>query len=143
MTPEFLHSQKLIIEEVLARLTGRVKDSWTEHHSDPADISAAAAAAQDALAVATVMSTTTQDIHAALDKINRGVYGICEATGAEIDAERLVAIPWVRFSIAAQLDLERRAKAKGLSACALFDSESGSASENADSDAEDEKEAQD
>ncbi len=39
------------------------------------------------------------EIHAALERIEDGVYGICEGTGKPISKTRLEACPWSRFSI--------------------------------------------
>ncbi len=41
------------------------------------------------------------EIEAALQRLQGGAYGICEATGEPIAAERLRALPWTRFSKAA------------------------------------------
>ena len=38
--------------------------------------------------------------------IRSGTYGVCELTGNAIEAERLTAIPWTRFSAEAQRELE-------------------------------------
>ena len=46
------------------------------------------------------------EIEAALNRIRSGTYGICELTGNAIEAERLTAIPWTRFSAEAQRELE-------------------------------------
>jgi len=46
------------------------------------------------------------EIDAALARIRDGAYGICEITGKQIEAERLAAIPWTRFSAEAQRELE-------------------------------------
>jgi RNA polymerase-binding transcription factor DksA len=37
-----------------------------------------------------------EEIDAALDRVARGVYGICEVSGQRIPKERLQAIPWAR-----------------------------------------------
>jgi DnaK suppressor protein len=42
------------------------------------------------------------EIDAALKRIEDGTYGICELTGQPIPWARLVAIPWVRFSLGAE-----------------------------------------
>ena len=47
------------------------------------------------------------EIDAALKRIEDGTYGICELTGKPIPWERLAAIPWTRFSIEAENQLER------------------------------------
>jgi RNA polymerase-binding transcription factor DksA len=46
------------------------------------------------------------EIDAALKRIQDGTYGICELTGKAIPWERLEAIPWTRFSIEAENQLE-------------------------------------
>lgn len=38
-------------------------------------------------------------IDEALDRIDKGVYGICEVCGKEIEEERLMAIPWTKLCI--------------------------------------------
>ena len=35
-----------------------------------------------------------QDIHAALERIERGIFGRCEECQEDIDEERLVRVPW-------------------------------------------------
>jgi RNA polymerase-binding transcription factor DksA len=47
------------------------------------------------------------EIDEALMRIQRGTYGICELTGKPIDRDRLEAIPWTRFSAAAEKQLEK------------------------------------
>jgi DnaK suppressor protein len=47
------------------------------------------------------------EIDEAINRIRDGTYGICEVTGKPIEARRLEAIPWTRFSAAAEKQLER------------------------------------
>jgi DnaK suppressor protein len=47
------------------------------------------------------------EIEEALMRIRRGSYGVCELTGKPIERERLEAIPWTRFSAAAEKELEK------------------------------------
>jgi RNA polymerase-binding protein DksA len=42
---------------------------------------------------------TVEEIDAALQRIEEGSYGTCEACGEPIGAERLTAIPWTRLCI--------------------------------------------
>ena len=46
------------------------------------------------------------EIEEAINRIETGGYGKCEITGKLIEAERLAAIPWARFSMEAQRQLE-------------------------------------
>ena len=39
------------------------------------------------------------EIEMALNRIDQGLYGVCEETEEPIEAERLLAIPWTRLSI--------------------------------------------
>lgn len=47
------------------------------------------------------------EIDAALRRIEKGTYGICELTGVPINFERLQALPYVRYTVRAQSDLEK------------------------------------
>jgi len=47
------------------------------------------------------------EIEEALKRIERNTYGICELTGKSIPKSRLEAIPWTRFTVQAQAQLER------------------------------------
>ena len=47
------------------------------------------------------------EIEEALRRIEKNTYGICELTGKPIPHTRLEAIPWTRFTVTAQAQLER------------------------------------
>lgn len=47
------------------------------------------------------------EIEEALKRIERNTYGICELTGKPIPRSRLEAIPWTRFTVQAQAQLEK------------------------------------
>lgn len=47
------------------------------------------------------------EIEEALQRIDQGNFGICEMTGEPIELERLKVLPYVRYCIAAQQDIER------------------------------------
>ena len=47
------------------------------------------------------------EIEEALKRIERKTYGVCELTGKSIPKARLDAIPWTRFTVEAQAQLER------------------------------------
>jgi DnaK suppressor protein len=52
------------------------------------------------------------EIDEALNRIRDGTYGKCELTGKPIEPQRLEAIPWTRFSAAAEKQLEREGAVK-------------------------------
>ena len=60
-----------------------------------------------ALVAARATQTSIVDVLEAIRRIERGTYGICELTGEPIEAERLRAIPWTRYSLQGQKDLEK------------------------------------
>jgi RNA polymerase-binding transcription factor DksA len=47
------------------------------------------------------------EIEEALKRIEKDTYGVCELTGKQIPKARLQAIPWTRFTVEAQGQLER------------------------------------
>jgi RNA polymerase-binding protein DksA len=47
------------------------------------------------------------EIDAALRRVEKGTYGICELTGQPINMERLRALPYVRYTVRAQSELEK------------------------------------
>ena len=52
------------------------------------------------------------EIEEALKRIERKTYGVCELTGKNIPRARLEAIPWTRFTVEAQAQLEREGALK-------------------------------
>ncbi|MFL3667045.1 MAG: TraR/DksA family transcriptional regulator, partial [Verrucomicrobiota bacterium] len=47
------------------------------------------------------------EIEEALKRIEKETYGMCEITGKAIPQTRLIAIPWARFRVDAQSELEQ------------------------------------
>ena len=60
-----------------------------------------------AFVAASATQSTIFEILAAIRRIERGTYGLCEITGESIEPERLRAIPWTRYSFHGQEELER------------------------------------
>jgi RNA polymerase-binding transcription factor DksA len=52
------------------------------------------------------------EIEEALKRIERKTFGVCELTGKPIPRARLEAIPWTRFTVEAQAQLEREGALK-------------------------------
>lgn len=106
------HYRKLItLREHLSGERKQLIDQAKEQkHAIPGDHNADAgtdAYDQDfALGVASAEQEALFEIEEALNRIKTGRYGICEATGKPIDPARLEAIPWTRFSVDAERDLE-------------------------------------
>jgi RNA polymerase-binding transcription factor DksA len=47
------------------------------------------------------------EIEEALRRIEKETYGVCELTGKSIPKARLEAIPWTRFTVEAQMQMEK------------------------------------
>jgi DnaK suppressor protein len=80
------------------------------------------------------------EIEEALKRIERKTYGVCELTAKPIPRARLEAIPWTRFTVEAQAQLEREGalKSRRLGQLGSIDSVGTSA----DGDAEDSEEGE-
>ena len=111
LTPEFLERQRISLVARMVEVRQQMDpDAFVgiQDLGDPLD------RASDATTAACHSSLTNQklselaSIDAALTRIQRGTYGICEMTGEEISRERLEAFPTARYSIKAQSKLERR-----------------------------------
>jgi DnaK suppressor protein len=60
-----------------------------------------------ALSLLSADQDAVYEIEEALKRIEKNTYGICELTGKPIPKSRLDAIPWTRFTVQAQAQLER------------------------------------
>jgi DnaK suppressor protein len=78
------------------------------------------------------------EIEEALKRIEKNTYGVCELTGKTIPKARLDAIPWTRFTVDAQAQLEKEGalRSRKLGQLGTIDNSGGSDSEGADDDEE-------
>jgi len=60
-----------------------------------------------ALSLVSSEQEALSEIEAAIQRVKAGTYGICEHTGKPIAKERLLAVPFTRFSAEAQKEIER------------------------------------
>ncbi|MBI3878500.1 MAG: TraR/DksA C4-type zinc finger protein [Verrucomicrobia bacterium] len=60
-----------------------------------------------ALSLLSADQDAVYEIEEALKRLDKGTYGTCELTGKQIPRARLEAIPWTRFTVEAQAQLER------------------------------------
>jgi len=60
-----------------------------------------------ALSLLSADQDSVYEIEEALKRIEKKTYGVCELTGKPIPRARLEAIPWTRFTVEAQAQLER------------------------------------
>src|SRR5512137_1648746 len=79
------------------------------------------------------------EIEEALKRIEKNTYGVCELTGKPIPRKRLEAIPWTRFTVQAQAQLERDGALRQRRLGALGTVDSSTAVEVEESEAEEEE----
>lgn len=77
-----------------------------------------------ALSLLSADQDSVYEIEEALKRIEKKTYGICELTGKNIPKSRLEAIPWARFTVEAQAQLEKDGalKSRRLGALGTVDS---------------------
>ena len=118
---KFRRYYKLLIE-LRSHVTGQL-DTHTEDtlkrsaKDDAGDLSSygqhMAAAGTDtfdrdfALSLVSSEQEALSEIEAAIRRIKDGTYGVCEVTGKPIAKERLLAVPFTRYSAEAQKEIER------------------------------------
>lgn len=85
------------------------------------------------------------EIEEALKRIEKNTYGICELTGKPIPRTRLDAIPWTRFTVEAQSQLEREGalKSRRLGALGTVDTTGSTDVEGEEGEEAEEKPAKD
>lgn len=76
------------------------------------------------------------EIEEALKRIEKNTYGVCELTGKKIPIARLEAIPWTRFTVEAQAQLEREGALRSRKLGALGTVDSAGSVDVADDDDE-------
>jgi RNA polymerase-binding transcription factor DksA len=83
------------------------------------------------------------EIEEALKRIEKNTYGICELTGKTIPPPRLEAIPWTRFTVEAQSQLEREGalRQRRLGQLGTVDNSGGTEPDEDDGEAAEEKPA--
>jgi RNA polymerase-binding transcription factor DksA len=101
-------------DQILNRRGDLARDARDEHPTFSSHMADAATDNYDrdfALSMLSSEQDAVYEIDQALDRIREGTYGICEMTGKRIEAARLDAIPWARFSASAEKEVEREGAA--------------------------------
>ncbi|MGF1530999.1 MAG: TraR/DksA family transcriptional regulator [Puniceicoccaceae bacterium] len=60
-----------------------------------------------ALSLVSSEQDALKEIDEAIERIRNGTYGICEITGKPISKERLKAVPFARYSVEGQIEIEK------------------------------------
>ena len=97
-------------ERLVAQMNGLAKESAEEMSSYSLHMADSGTDNFDrdfALSLLSSDQDAMYEIEEALKRIEKNTYGICELTGKQIPRARLEAIPWTRFTVEAQAQLER------------------------------------
>ena len=134
---KFQKYHSLLIElrdHVRAELNMHSNDTLKRSQKEDAgDISISVDAGTDnfdrdfALSLLSSEQESLKEIEAAIDRIYKGTYGICEVTGDPIDPERLEAVPFTRFSLEGQREHESNSRKRVSRAGAFLNEGSGEA----------------
>jgi RNA polymerase-binding transcription factor DksA len=65
-----------------------------------------------ALSILSQEQDSLYEIEEAIKRIEAGTYGICEKSGLSIPKNRLDAIPWARYTLECQAELEKQLKGR-------------------------------
>ncbi|MFZ2484818.1 MAG: TraR/DksA C4-type zinc finger protein [Minisyncoccia bacterium] len=100
---EKLEAEKKLLEEELGKVARINPDNPSDWEAVPADQEAVQAdenlaadhieGYEDNMAIVGSLETRYQEVKSALEKLEKGTYGICEIGGEEIEVERLEANP--------------------------------------------------
>jgi DnaK suppressor protein len=111
--PEWQHFYSCLLElreQLLRQMDGLAKESAQEmpgYSLHMADSGTDNFDRDFALSLLSSDKDAVYEIEEALKRIERKTYGVCELTGKPIPKARLEAIPWTRFTVEAQAQLER------------------------------------
>ena len=97
-------------ERLLSQMSGLAKESAEEMSSYSLHMADSGTDNFDrdfALSLLSSDQDAIYEIEEALKRIEKDTYGICELSGKPIPKTRLDAIPWTRFTVEAQSQLER------------------------------------
>jgi DnaK suppressor protein len=103
---EKLETEKTILEKELEKVGRRNPDNLSDWEAVPSDKDVSQAdentvadnieSYDENTAIVNTLETRYNDVKLALDKIEKGTYGICEVSGHEIESDRLEANPSAR-----------------------------------------------
>ncbi len=133
--PEWAKYYKILLdlrEQLIRQMNGLAKESAQElpgYSLHMADSGTDNFDRDFALSLLSSDQDAVYEIDEALKRIEKNTYGICELTGKPIPKARLDAIPWARFTVEAQAQLEREGALRQRRLGTLGSLESGGAVE--------------
>jgi DnaK suppressor protein len=108
---EFIEKQRVALVNRAIELREAMSVKPPVEDEEPGDLGDKAAIINEQNCRSSLMAKSfaeLADIDAALTRIQRGSYGICEITNQPISIERLEAFPAARFSVQIQSKVERK-----------------------------------
>jgi RNA polymerase-binding transcription factor DksA len=115
-----LEAERTRLEEVRSGFDGLNDESERESLSElsgadqhQADIGSETFDREKDLSILEQVEAELTDVARALERINDGTYGTCEACGKPIGDERLEAVPAARFCLEDQAQAEREVRTPG------------------------------
>jgi DnaK suppressor protein len=129
-------------ERLLSQMSGLAKESAEEMASYSLHMADSGTDNFDrdfALSLLSSDQDAIYEIEEALKRIERNTYGVCELTQKPIPTARLDAIPWTRFTVEAQAQLEREGALRQRKLGTLGTVDSVGATEEVEEDAEPEE----
>jgi DnaK suppressor protein len=102
---KLLRARAALVQKI-KRLVEDASEDVPEYSVHPADAGTDSFDRDLNLGLASFEQEALYEVDAALRKIDTGTYGICELTGQPIPWTRLEAVPWARFTIQAETQLE-------------------------------------
>lgn len=99
------------LHEIESR-TARISDSegaseLSGYEDHPADIASETFEREKDLAIGESVETLLNQVITALEKVDRGTYGVCDACGKPIKKARLQALPFATLCLTCQARMER------------------------------------
>ena len=115
MNIEHFHKKLLKKEselvESLARFESEVRLAGEPEVRDSIDDATISQGTSEVFEEATVFASTLEEVRDALQRIEKGNYGVCTLCGEKIETARLEAVPWAPYCLADQEKQDARSKA--------------------------------
>jgi RNA polymerase-binding protein DksA len=96
-------------EEALSPLGGEASGGLSDLPLHLADLGSHSFEEEITLGLLENEEQLIEEINAALERLDQGVYGRCESCGQEVSKERLQALPYARHCVACARKLQRKA----------------------------------
>jgi len=101
---------RAIVSERVKQLSAEACEEIPNYSMHMADAATDSFGRDLALGLVSFEQEELYEIDSALKRVEDGTYGICEMTGQPIPLDRLIAIPWARFSVGAEKVIEGRVR---------------------------------